>query len=184
MNWLTADTHFFHNNVRKYTGRPDASLEEMHERLIAYWREHVMCHDTVYHMGDFSFGNLNKTLEILDRLTGTICLVGGNHDVRLRKKPRFTERFEWVKDYHEMNYEGRKVVMSHYPFASWNGMHRGSWMLHGHSHGSHKRQRGRILDVGVDGPIGEPLIRMSQVAHYMETREADNTVDHHTEESK
>ena len=42
------------------------------------------------------------------------------------------------------------IVMCHYPLAIWDKSHRGSYMLHGHSHGGYNPEFGRILDVGID----------------------------------
>ena len=41
--------------------------------------------------------------------------------------------------------------MCHYPFAEWNGAHRGSVNLHGHLHGSTSGlEKYRSKDVGMD----------------------------------
>jgi calcineurin-like phosphoesterase family protein len=52
-------------------------------------------------------------------------------------------------DYAELLIDGRPFVMCHYPLRSWNGQHRGSINVHGHSHGKLKSLP-RQIDVGVD----------------------------------
>lgn len=86
--WFSADTHFFHDNIRKYTGRPYNSFHEMNEDLIKKWNERVKPEDTVYFLGDFNFksgtgrgeGEPVKAKDIIKRLNGNIIFVEGNHD--------------------------------------------------------------------------------------------------------
>jgi calcineurin-like phosphoesterase family protein len=54
-----------------------------------------------------------------------------------------------VRDYAEIEVEGRRLVLCHYPLRAWNGQYRGSLQLHGHSHGRLKPLP-RQFDVGVD----------------------------------
>ena len=54
-----------------------------------------------------------------------------------------------MRPYVEIALDGVALVLCHYPFRSWNGMHRGAVNLHGHSHGRLKPLP-RQFDVGVD----------------------------------
>ena len=61
-----------------------------------------------------------------------------------------------VTDYAEIELEGTRLVLCHYPLRAWRGQGRGWWQLHGHSHGRLKpltRQR----DVGVDAHDFAPV---------------------------
>ena len=98
--FFTADHHFGHANIIKFTERPFTSLEEMNEELIKRWNEKVSTKDEVYHLGDLSLGNADFTKEVLDRLNGKIYLIKGNHDKSTLSYPK---RFEWIKDYHVNN---------------------------------------------------------------------------------
>ena len=40
-----------------------------------------------------------------------------------------------MQDYAEIEQDGRRLTLCHYPLRSWNGMGRGAIDLHGHSHG-------------------------------------------------
>ena len=51
--------------------------------------------------------------------------------------------------YAEIEVEGTKLVLCHYAFRTWNGMHRKALDLHGHSHGK-LAPMPRQFDVGVD----------------------------------
>ena len=183
--WFTSDTHFGHNNIIKYCNRPFASAQEMDEAMIANWNLQVRPDDTVYHLGDFAFTDAAKLMRLLDRLNGTKILVYGNHDKPVKSSPGVREKFERCVDYHEIyiqdpSVDGGKqhIVLCHYAMLVWNKGHRGSWMLHGHSHGSLKYPyKSRILDVGVDSHFYAP-ISYEEVKQKMKEI-VPEAVDHH-----
>jgi calcineurin-like phosphoesterase family protein len=72
-------------------------------------------------------------------------LIVGNNDPAPDSVPGWAS----VAAYAEIEAEGRKLVLCHYPFRSWNGQHKGALNLHGHSHGRLKPLP-RQFDVGVD----------------------------------
>jgi calcineurin-like phosphoesterase family protein len=160
-DFFASDPHWYHANIIKYSNRPFADAGHMSEALVSNWNSVVSPNDKVLLFGDVCFGNIDKSIEYLWRLNGTICLLRGNHDDKSMGRKRFTDRFAWIKDYYEYTVKiGTKdqlIVCMHYPIASWRGAHRGSWMLHGHSHHSYHPglpstlDCGKILDVGVDG---------------------------------
>jgi len=119
----------------------------------------VQPQDTVFHLGDFSFGSYDETKNVLDRLNGHIHLIKGNHDqVVLRSDLK--ARFESVRDYFRTTVEGIDVVMFHYPIKEWDKMHRGSYHLYGHVHGKDMELNDRrAMDVGIDArPLGDLLL--------------------------
>ncbi len=60
--WLTSDWHLFHKKIIQYSNRPFVSLDEMHHELIKRHNEKVKSDDLVIHVGDFSFGKREETL--------------------------------------------------------------------------------------------------------------------------
>lgn len=148
--WFVADTHFGHRGILKHCARtrPFADIEEMDQAIIDAWNSRVAPHDVVYHLGDVSFHGAERTAYLLYHLRGKIHLVRGNHD-RLGD-PGVVGRFLDVADYKKVSIDGRKLILCHYPLLTWDGAHRGSWMLHGHSHGSLRAPLTTRLDVGVD----------------------------------
>ena len=70
--FFIADTHFNHKRIveirEKERGRKFASLEEHDEELIRRWNAMVGKKDTVWHLGDFSFGK--RGLPVAARLNG------------------------------------------------------------------------------------------------------------------
>ncbi|MBC8421888.1 MAG: metallophosphoesterase family protein [Pelagibacteraceae bacterium] len=149
MIYCTADTHFGHGNIIKFCNRPFGSVEEMNETLINNWNSTVNPDDEVYHLGDFGWKDNKLNLEILRRLNGTKYLLRGNHDKTLLRDNVIRNEFEWVKDYHELEYEDSFFVMCHYAFRVWNRNYYGAINLFGHSHGKVEPLENQ-LDVGVD----------------------------------
>lgn len=175
--FFTSDHHFGHRAVIEYAKRPFRTVEEMDDQLIRRWNAKVSCGALVYHLGDFCFGSAARVESLLGQLKGRIFLIRGNHDKVIRGE--LVERFEWVRDYHEERMPGgRKIVLCHYPLLTWNGAHHGSWMLHGHSHGSLRAGASTRLDVGVDThPNLEPY-SYDEVSALLQRR-SYQPVDHH-----
>ena len=191
--FLTSDTHWFHENVIQYCNRPWQDIDQMGRGLVKNWNNVVRKKDIVYHLGDVAMGgpkrmdDLNK---ILNQLNGTIRLIRGNHDTYIMKEP-CVNRFEWVKDYHELKYTSpnhgkRKFILCHYPLLTWNGSGRKakdgnpySVMLHGHCHGNiDDRNRDTTrMDMGVDSNNYAP-IWIENIVELMNHKTYD-PVDHH-----
>lgn len=183
--WFTSDNHFGHHNIIEHCNRPFRDAQHMDKEMISRWNGVVRKGDSVYHLGDLSFLRPRETSSILSRLNGQIHFIKGNHDKLL---PEVRDMFTSVSDLKEIKIEGQKIILCHYPMLSWNQMHRGSWMLHGHSHGTLRTsckscsfEPGRkMLDVGVDCHDYTP-ISFSRVKKYMEDvrRSIFHSVDHH-----
>lgn len=137
MNFYIADTHFHHENVMGYDARPFLMPEEHDRFLIDAWNETVGVEDTVYILGDFSWTNSTKAIEILQELNGlNKVLVRGNHDFKLLKNPKFREQFTEITDYKEItNDDGSGLVLCHYPILAFRNHYYGRWAhLYGHVH--------------------------------------------------
>lgn len=133
--------------------------------LIEQWNKKVKKGSVVYHLGDFCF---SRTLSVfVNKLNGTIHLIRGNHD---RVSSEQAKSFHWVKDYYRLKVEKQKIVLSHYPFARWDCQHHGAWHLHGHCHNSYTIQRGKILDVGIDGREDYSPWHYDEIEEYMSSR--------------
>jgi calcineurin-like phosphoesterase family protein len=51
----------------------------MNEHMIERWNKTISNKDTIYHLGDFAFGNKEQISEIVNRLNGRKILIKGNH---------------------------------------------------------------------------------------------------------
>ena len=132
---FTSDLHFGHKNIIKYDNRPFETIEEMDVELIKRWNNKVNKNDTVYILGDISWYNDQKTVEIYSQLNGVKRLINGNHD-RIHGKVK--NCFETIKDYDEIKVDNITIIVSHYPIHMYNHHYHGAIMLYGHVHNSHE----------------------------------------------
>lgn len=153
MIWFTADQHWHHANIIRFTGRPFDSVEEMDAEMVRRWNEVVDPNDTVYHLGDVTLGT---RISVVNKLNGALKIVPGGHDKRWLRAycPQAVRPFEVLPPLFtlELPGEGKRplvIVLCHYPMASWDRSHHGSLHLHGHSHGK-MPVVGKRMDVGVD----------------------------------
>lgn len=166
MEWFfTADEHYFHENIIKFTNRPYANIREMNEALISNHNEIVSKGDITVHAGDFALTNPRLTVDILGQLNGNHILLMGSHDraiERIVKKGNYAE-----KEYHdglftyrgrilEMAVKNRPIVVCHYCIRVWAKSHYNAWHLYGHSHGQ-LEPIGKSWDIGVDNNNFYPL---------------------------
>ena len=149
--FFTADTHFSHKNIIRYCDRPFDSSEEMNATMISNWNAVVRKHDTVYHMGDFCFGNPEP---IIQQLHGHIILVRGNHDKQITGE--MEKLFLAIYDRKFIKIQGQYTVLDHWAGRVWDKSHHNSYQLYGHSHGR-LPPVGKQWDVGVDNNNFTPL---------------------------
>ena len=143
--FFTADTHFGDHRTINIQRRPFATVAEMDEAIVARWNAVVGPADVVWHLGDVA-RRADAVPSLLARWNGTKHLIRGNNDpAGTLAAPGWAS----VGDYAELDVEGHRLVLCHYPFRSWNGQHKGAINLHGHSHGRLKAMP-RQFDVGTD----------------------------------
>ena len=169
MKWFTADTHFFHDNIRTHCKRPFDSVEEMNESMIKNWNECVSNGDLVHHLGDIAWWKSawkDSIPIVIGRLKGQIYLIQGNHDKQVASQHK--NMFVAVKPLHHIRHDGRAIVLCHYAMRSWLESHHGSWHLYGHSHGL-LPGLGKSFDVGVDCNDFRP-VSIDEVIERMEEK--------------
>lgn len=145
--FFISDTHFGDAPRLRVDKRPFGSIDEMDRALVARWNDAVSPEDDVWHLGDFAFGPPpTRIADWLAALNGRKHLIIGNND-----GPGTIEQPGWasVQHYAEIGVDGKRLVLCHYAFRTWNKMGQGVINLHGHSHGRLKPAP-RQYDVGVD----------------------------------
>lgn len=155
--FFTSDTHFGDHRTLNLYRRPFGSVAEMDAALVERWNAVVGPGDEVWHLGDFA-PRRGRGAEVLALLAGRKHLVAGNNDAA---EVLALSGWASVQAYAEIEVDGVFLVLCHYPFRSWNRMHKGAWNLHGHSHGR-MAPLARQRDVGVDAWGFRP-IRLGEV---------------------
>lgn len=153
--FVTADSHFHHANIIKYTARPFKDVDEMDEAMVDLWNQTVKPEDVVYHLGDFYWlkgDNWYECERLMRRLHGKIHLIKGDHDPGLPQMSRlpFASLQLWlVRDDVLMihNYETRAYHSKDIP------PYKLAFSGHVHRHWLHSNVTlagGVALNVGVD----------------------------------
>ncbi len=194
--FFISDLHIGHKNVIKFDGRPFADVDEMHLEMIKRWNSVVGDEDIVYYLGDLAFCRDETTKWFIHSIKGKINFILGNHDKMkdIVKFDRWENIHEYgteigIKDDYSLVSRGsggyQKIIMSHYPILSWNKSHYGSWMLHGHCHGSLMKSnqdyyKRKVMDVGCNC-IDYTPISYEKVKGIM-SKKVISSVDHHGED--
>jgi calcineurin-like phosphoesterase family protein len=143
MIYFTSDTHLGHAKIVEYSSRPFSSVDEMDNKIIDNWNSIISQNDTVYHLGDFCFGNRQKYNQ---KLNGNIIFVKGSHDNGTTHPYLIIIKPKNLLDEYGNQ---RTIILCHYAMRSWHLSHYASWHLFGHHHGK-LEPYGLSFDVGVD----------------------------------
>ncbi len=167
MIYFTSDTHFGHQNIAgenvsrwKDGYRKYGSTEVMNQALVKAINQTVGEDDTLYHLGDWSFGGKENAYRFRKQLRcKNIHLILGNHDEHIEENEAIEDEnlcvvelqdlFSSVSHYKEIVINGQRFVLSHYGMRTWHWAGKGTIHLYGHSHDM-LPPFGKSMDVGVD----------------------------------
>lgn len=173
--WFISDTHFFHDNIIRYCGRPFSSAREMNEIMVARWNAAVAPGDNVYHLGDVAcgYGGDERALaELLFSLNGRKRLVVGNHDPL--KSPALHKAFEKMELW--KGFKEHDFTAVHIPLEI-ASLRDGNFCVHGHTH-NHARADPRYINVCVErrgyAPVHLDTI-LAEIAEARKTAQATST---------
>lgn len=170
--FFTSDTHFGHSKIIDYCKRPFSSIEEHDKALIQNWNNIVGQDDTVFHLGDFAYGNSQFVSNIIKQLNGNIILIKGNHDLRNMNSTLYNMFSDAVYQARIL-IDKQTVYLNHFPFLCFEhgdiNLYKDNYsiQLFGHVHSgsltsSEDASRLNILlptqyDVGVDNNNFTPI---------------------------
>lgn len=146
MIWFTSDWHFFHDRILEFHPKRKeifgTDIKEVTEKMIQKWNSRVNKHDTVYILGDLSFGTVEQKRKLFQRLNGNKILILGNHDKIPTELQCYFNSISTIKNVKfkkanipELN-KDIEIIMCHFPLYRWKHYEKGSIHLHGHCHGS------------------------------------------------
>jgi len=155
MKWFTSDWHFNESRITKEFNpffRPFSSIEEQNEVIISRMNEMISPDDEIYHLGDVSIDI--EGIDLLDRINcKNRTLILGNYDLDdWKKMPILKEKFSEIYDSLELEVEGIKIYLNHYP----TNMVEDRFNIVGHIHGLWKVQP-NMVNVGVDAWHFKPV---------------------------
>ncbi len=125
--FFISDTHFDHKNIIKYAHRPFSNIKEMNRTIKKNWNSIVGEKDTVYFLGDWSFGK--KARYWMRRLNGYIFPIRGSHD-----KDELSSKF---LESELLLANGYTFLLTHNPGDKETietNKGRYDWLIHGHVH--------------------------------------------------
>ncbi|MFY9301287.1 MAG: 2'-5' RNA ligase family protein [Candidatus Nitrosotenuis sp.] len=122
-----SDAHFDHDNIiKKFVFRPFNSIMHMNRELLAGWNHTVKENGTIYYLGDMTFGRRRHPIDYwLDRLSGTIFYIRGNHDSDA------ITRATVIPDRYGIKYKDYKFLLMHNPHRPFGY---DGWIIHGDKH--------------------------------------------------
>ena len=129
-----ADWHYGHANSLRFDNRPFMSVEEMNQQLVQRWNAVVEPGDLTYILGDMFWCKQDEAMQVLDQLNGTKILIKGNHD--RCNDGKFTKKFAKITEYLEVDDNGHKIVLCHYPIPCFKNHFYGWYHFYGHVHTS------------------------------------------------
>ena len=137
MNYYISDLHFGHKNSLSFDNRPFTDIEIHDQAIINNWNNTVSIDDDVFILGDISWHNATKTIEIFKSLNGRKHLIKGNHDSKLLRNRELQSFFVEICDYKEIPLDnGKGIVLCHYPMPCFKNHYYGWIHLYGHVHNS------------------------------------------------
>jgi len=141
--YLITDTHFNHDKMVEYCGRPKDFEDLIYKSLKSLPADCILIH-----LGDICIGNDDVVHRHINQATGATIkkiLVKGNHD---RKSNNWYLEHGWdfVCDKFEDTYFGKKIMFSHVPTVDDGEF---DINIHGHFHNTlHRLLEGKFV---VDG---------------------------------
>ena len=173
--YFTSDWHLYHTNIIKYSHRPFKNFSDMNKVILQNYFETVNPGDTVFFLGDFTFGKqtqYSELVNIIKKITDGIDfhVILGNHDHQ-KVRSLFKKYAKSVEKLKEVKVGGQSITMCHYPMVSYNQSHRNAWQLYGHHHRSTDEEiPGKRWNVCVDVNDFKP-VSFRELRKIMERRE-------------
>lgn len=132
--FVTSDLHLDHENIIRYCKRPFRNKDEMNKVLVNNWNNTITNKDTVYFLGDMSFGKESRSSDYwMSKLNGNIIFIRG-FTIRSGERVQHDKisKTDNVFDNLIIEYKNLKFYLVHDPAfipSDWKG-----WAICGHHH--------------------------------------------------
>ena len=137
--WLITDTHFGHEKVKEFCGRP----EGFEQKILDNLKRVVNSDDILINLGDFCWGNDDYWAELFNYphiKAKSNILVRGNHDKK--SLGFYAEFFDMVCDSFSLNMFGKRILFSHIPQEK-SPLY--DLNIHGHFHNTDHRKNEKYM---------------------------------------
>ena len=149
MDYFISDLHLWHRNIvgHKFEDkrRKFNRIEDMHSEIISKWNEVVNKTDTVYVLGDITFGSKEMTKNILKGLKGNKIMIRGNHD---QKSAQWYMDCGFKEVWSKPVIYNDNVILSHEPVKWEHILYNDMFNIHGHLH--NEKIGGRYINVACE----------------------------------
>ena len=171
--WFVSDLHLGHDKPFILGPRNYQNINEAYTHTHQMIQEYVGPNDILFNLGDMVIGARENSLSYAQRVVHYPCkhqyFIWGNHnagiqqmyddcrndlgllsdDIEIYPLNYPNSPFTFLGHYAEVSIDGRTVVLTHYPIASWNHISKGAYHIHGHCHRNLKEDTTlQRLDVG------------------------------------
>lgn len=147
MIYLITDTHFGHENIKKYCNRPDNFENILEENL----KKTLTNDDLLIHLGDVAFKR--ELINKFCKLPGKKILIKGNHD-KCTDSFYMSAGFTLVAEEITLNIEGYRLLFTHRPKFG----HEADINIHGHFHSLYTPDETRLyLPLSLEHMGYEPI---------------------------
>jgi calcineurin-like phosphoesterase family protein len=202
--WFISDLHLGHDKDFILNPRGYANVDEALTHQWLMLNEYIGSNDIVFNLGDMVIGAMDRAREYASRVVHMNCkhqyFIWGNHnagvrqlyddcrkylglltnDVEIYPLNYPNSNFTFLGHYAEISIDGRAVVLTHYPIASWNHIAKGAYHIHGHCHRNLKEDLTlNRLDVGWEWK--RRPIEWKEIIRELSPRNA-TAPDHHKKE--
>ena len=169
-----SDAHFDHKNIIKYCNRPFNSTHEMNQALVENWQKSVGINDTVFFLGDMSYGRDRNPIDYwLGKRAGKISYIRGNHDIDI------INHADVIHSHYGINYNNYQFLLMHDPHRP-----RGyeGWIIHGDKHNNNLKdypfinQKNKTVNVCAELVDYSPL-NIDKIITLIETGRSYKTID-------
>jgi calcineurin-like phosphoesterase family protein len=171
--FFVSDLHLGHDRQFILEPRGYTNVTEALEHTWRMLEENINPDDILFNLGDAVIGAKANSTDYAKRLVHLNCkhqyYIWGNHnagmkqlyddcrqnlgllsdDVEIYPLNYPQSNFTFLGHYAEISIDGKCVVLTHYPIASWNHISKGAYHIHGHCHRNLKEDKSlHRLDVG------------------------------------